>query len=120
MDKCKYPTITFELSMIVIIQNYGSQIKTVVDFVSVVRQNPGYHLGSIGNKGVKNMAREIWQNSFDEMDKESSPCTWVKITFDERTCGFTCEDNGRGIPIGDILRIFMDPNTSSNYVKNPG
>ena len=102
------------------IQNYGGEIKTLEDFVTVVRQNPGYQLGSIGNKGVKNMAREIWQNSFDEMDKASSPCTWTKIIFDERTCGFTCIDNGRGIPLGDILRIFTDPNTSSNYTKKPG
>lgn len=106
--------------MIKNIQQYGSQIKTLENFVKVVRQNPGYHLGSIGNKGVRNMAREIWQNSFDEMDKADSPCTWVRITFDERTCCFTTEDNGRGIPLGDILRIFMDPNTSSNYVKKPG
>lgn len=120
MAKKSIPASQLDEKMIKNIENYGSQIKTLEDFVTVVRQNPGYHLGSIGNKGVKNMAREIWQNSFDEMDKDSSPCTWVKITFDERTCGFTCEDNGRGIPIGDILRIFMDPNTSSNYVKKPG
>ena len=66
------------------------------------------------------MAREIWQNSFDELDKPSSPCSWVKISFDERTYGFTCEDNGRGIPFGEILRIFTNPNTSSNYTKKPG
>ena len=65
--------------MIKNIQQYGSQIKTLENFVKVVRQNPGYHLGSIGNKGVRNMAREIWQNSFDEMDKADSPCTWVRI-----------------------------------------
>lgn len=102
------------------IVNYTNEIKTLEDFVKVVRQNPGYHLGSIGNKGLKNMAREIWQNSFDELDREKSPCTWVRILFDERDYTFTCEDNGRGIPIGDILRIFMDPNTSSNYTKRPG
>ena len=120
MAKKSTPTSQLDEKMIKNIENYGSQIKTLEDFVTVVRQNPGYHIGSIGNKCVKNMASEIWKNSFDEMDKDSSPCTWVKITFDERTCGFTCEDNGRGIPIGDILRIFMDPNTSSNYVKKPG
>ena len=106
--------------MIQNIEQYGDQIITLDNFVKVVRQNPGYQLGSIGNKGVQNAAREVWQNSFDEMDKASSPCTWVKITFDERTCGFTTEDNGRGIPFGDMLRVFSDPNTSSNYVKKPG
>lgn len=106
--------------MIENIQHYGEEIKTLATFVESVRQNPGYHLGSIGTKGLKNMAREIWQNSFDELDKPSSPCTWVKITFDERNYGFSCEDNGRGIPFGEILRVFTNPNTSSNYVKKPG
>ena len=102
------------------IQHYGEEIQTLATFVEAVRQNPGYHLGSKGNKGLKNMAREIWQNSFDELDKPSSPCTWVKISFDERTYGFSCEDNGRGIPFGEILRIFTNPNTSSNYKKKLG
>ena len=106
--------------MIQNIEQYGDQIITLDNFVKVVRQNPGYQLGSIGNKGIQNASREVWQNSFDEMDKKDSPCTWVKITFDERTCGFTTEDNGRGIPFGDMLRVFSDPNTSSNYVKKPG
>lgn len=102
------------------IQNYGNEIRTIEDFVEVVRQNPGYHLGSKGNKGLKNMAREIWQNSFDELDKHDSPCDWIRITFDERTYGFSCEDNGRGIPYDNILRIYTNPNTSSNYDKKKG
>ena len=32
------------------IQNYGNEIRTIDDFVEVVRQNPGYHLGSKGKK----------------------------------------------------------------------
>ena len=118
----KKTTSTPELSqeMIENIQHYGEEIETLATFVEAVRQNPGYHLGSKGNKGLKNMAREIWQNSFDELDKPRSPCSWVKITFDERNYGFSCEDNGRGIPFGEILRTFTNPNTSSNYKKKPG
>lgn len=101
------------------IENYGNEIKTLEDFVKVVRQNPGYHLGAKGNKGLKNMAREIWQNSFDELDKPSSPCNLVEIWFDQRTYEFTCIDNGRGIPFGEMFRVFTDPNTSSNYEKKP-
>lgn len=118
MSKNTKPTLSQEMKDNIL--HYSEEIKTLENFVKVVRQNPGYHLGSIGNNGLKNMAREVWQNSFDELDKKSSPCTWVKITFDERNYMFTCEDNGRGIPIGDILRIFMDPNTSSNYTKKQG
>lgn len=106
--------------MIQNISNYGNEIVTLESFVAAVRQNPGYHLGSKGNKGLKNMAREVWQNSFDELDKHDSPCDWIRITFDERTYGFTCEDNGRGIPFGNMLRVFSDANTSSNYNKKKG
>ena len=117
----KKTNINAELSqeMIDNIKHYGKEIKTLATFVEAVRQNPGYHLGSKGNKGLKNMAREIWQNSFDELDRPKSPCTWVSIGYDERNCSFWCEDNGRGIPFGDILRIFTNPNTSSNYTKEP-
>lgn len=102
------------------IKNYGSEIRTLKDFVEAVRQNPGYHLGSKGNKGFMNMIREIIQNSLDELDKEKSPCTDIWFSMDERTNGITCIDNGRGIPHDNILRIFTNPNTSSNYDKKPG
>lgn len=102
------------------IENYGNEIITIEDFVSVVRQNPGYHLGAKGNKGYKNMCREIAQNGFDELDKEASPCTELWVTFDERNHGFQVIDNGRGLPHGNIIRIITNPNTSSNYRKKKG
>ena len=116
-SKAKAPQLSEDI--IQNIENYGKEIKTLEDFVKVVRQNPGYHLGAKGNKGLKNMAREIWQNSFDELDKPSSPCNLVEIWFDQRTYEFTCIDNGRGIPFGEMFRVFTDPNTSSNYEKKP-
>ena len=39
--------------MIQNIEQYGDQIITLDNFVKVVRQNPGYQLGSIGNKGIQ-------------------------------------------------------------------
>lgn len=102
------------------IKNYSNEIVTLEDFVTAVRQNPGYHLGSIGNAGHINMIREIEQNSFDEADKDSSPCDTIWIRYDDRTQEFTCIDNGRGIPFDNILRVFTNPNTSSNYIKKKG
>ena len=102
------------------IESYANEIVTIEDFVSVVRQNPGYHLGAKGNKGYKNMCREIAQNGFDELDKVASPCTELWITFDERNHGFQVIDNGRGLPHGNIIRIITNPNTSSNYTKKKG
>lgn len=115
-------TKTSKLSqeMIDNIKNYSGEITTLEDFVAGVRQNIGMYIGSKGNKGFINMIREILQNSIDEMMKKSSPCDFVKISFDERTNWVIVEDNGRGIPFDDMIRIFQSEHTSSNYTKKKG
>jgi len=102
------------------IKNYSGEITTLEDFVAGVRQNIGMYIGSKGNKGFINMIREILQNAIDEMMKKSSPCDFVKISFDERTNWVIVEDNGRGIPFADMIRIFQNEHTSSNYKKKKG
>lgn len=102
------------------IEQYSEEIVTIEDFVSVVRQNPGYHLGAKGNKGHKNMVREITQNGLDEVDKQASPATEIWVDYNERTKGYRVIDNGRGLPFDNIIRIITNPNTSSNYQKKPG
>lgn len=102
------------------IQNYGNEIKTLKDFVTAVRMRPGMYIGGIGDPGFINMIREIIQNSLDELNKESSPCTTVSITYDERSFTVIVEDNGRGIPFNNIIRIFEDQHTSSNFEKKKG
>ena len=102
------------------IKNYGDEIVTLKDFITAVRQNVGMYIGSKGNKGYINMAREIIQNSFDELIKVDSPCDCIIISFDERSCTLIVEDNGRGIPFGNIIRIFENQHTSSNYTKKKG
>lgn len=102
------------------IKNYASQIETIDDFVQIVRLRPGMYLGPIGNKGLLNMIREIFQNSVDEMVKEDSPCSWINVIYDERTHTTTVEDNGRGIPFEAMVRIFTSQHTSSNYTKKEG
>ncbi len=102
------------------IKNYGDEIHTLKDFVEAVRKRPGMYIGPIGNRGFINMVREIFQNSYDELNKDSSPCDSVIISFDERTFTVIIEDNGRGIPFGHIIRIFQNQHTSSNYEKKKG
>ncbi|MDD3122090.1 MAG: ATP-binding protein [Candidatus Izemoplasmatales bacterium] len=106
--------------MIENIKKYSEEITTLEDFVAGVRQNIGMYIGSKGNKGFINMIREIIQNGFDEMMKPSSPCDLVKVSFDEQSNWVIAEDNGRGIPFDDMLRVFQDQHTSSNYVKKKG
>lgn len=102
------------------IQNYGDQIKTLKDFVEAVRKRPGMYIGYLGNKGFINMIREIFQNSYDELNRDNSPCDSVIVSFDERTFTVIIEDNGRGIPFGHMIRIFQNQHTSTNYEKKKG
>lgn len=102
------------------IENYANEIKTLKDFVEAVRLRPGMYIGYLGDKGFINMIREIFQNAYDELNRDSSPCDCVIISFDERTFTVIIEDNGRGIPFGHIIRIFQNQHTSTNYEKKKG
>ena len=102
------------------ILNYGSEIKTLESYVEAIRQNIGMYIGSKGNHGFINMIREIIQNGTDEINKESSPATDLWVIFDDRTLTCSVEDNGRGIPFNNIIRIFTSRETSSNYTKKIG
>ena len=113
-------TSNMSSEMIENIKNYGDEIKTLKDFVTSVRKRPGMYIGGIGDLGYTNMAREIVQNGFDELNKEKSPCNTVWITFDERSFVLVVEDNGRGIPFGKIIKIFENEHTSSNFDKTKG
>jgi len=102
------------------IKNYGSQIETLEDFITAVRKRPGTWLTGIGDPGFIGMIREIVQNALDEINKIDSPCDRVWISYDERTLSVVIEDNGRGIPFDNIIRIFTSEFTSSNYNKKKG
>lgn len=112
--------INFTEEQIYNIKNYGNEIQTLKDFVEAVRKRPGMYIGYLGDKGYINMVREIFQNAYDELNRDSSPCDCVIISFDERTFTTIIEDNGRGIPFGHIIRIFHSQHTSSNYEKKKG
>lgn len=102
------------------IKNYGKQIKTMGSYQEAVRHTVGQYLGYTGNRGFLNMFREIFQNSADELIKDSSPCDEIWVAYDERTTETMVKDNGRGIPFDDIIRVFGKEHTSSNYIKTPG
>lgn len=102
------------------IKNYADEIVTLESFFEAVRLRPGMYIGSIGAKGFLSMIREIFQNSLDEMMKASSPCNKVWVYYNEITNEVTVMDNGRGIPFGEIERIFSSQHTSSNYTKKKG
>lgn len=106
-------------SMIESIDNYGSRVKTLKDFVTAVRTRPGMYIGPINAAGLLNMMREIFQNAVDQMVDPTSPCNWFRFFYDERTLEVVVEDNGLGFPFGDIVRMLTTQHTSKNYEKKP-
>lgn len=102
------------------IDNYGSQIKTLKDFVTSVRMRPTMYIGSLHNQGSLNCMREIFQNSIDQILDALSPGTWFSFSYNEITKEVIVEDNGRGLPFEDIIRILTSQHTSKNYEKKPG
>lgn len=108
--------------MIEKIKNYGSEIITLDDFIAMVRQTPDVYIGPIGNVGYITLFREIFQNAVDERLRaqwNASPATGLIVSFDQRDYSFIVEDDGRGIPHGEIERIVMSDHSSSNYKKQP-
>lgn len=99
------------------IQDYGDELVTIDSFVEAVQKRPGMYLGSIGNKGFMDMVREVFDNSYDELNRTKSPCDCVIISIDERSYTVIIEDNGRGIPFGEIIRTYTKQHTSSNFNK---
>lgn len=102
------------------IKSYGKNIQSLKDFITAVQKKPGMYIGYLGNKGFKNMIREILQNAFDEVMRKDSPANWIRILYNENTHYVEIEDNGRGIPFNDIVRVYTKEHTSSNYDKKKG
>ena len=116
MAKLQQAELTQE--QIAAIDNYGGDITTMKDFVSICRRRPGYQIGGIENIGYLNMMREIFQNSIDQMMDETSPCDWFSFSYNMNTLEVTVVDNGKGFPFNDMVRITKEY-TSKNYEKKP-
>lgn len=99
------------------ILNYESKFKELKNLKEIVRKLPGMYIGAQGNKGVLNMIREVFQNSFDEVMKTSF-CDSISVRVDESEFIITISDNGKGIPFGILDKVFITQHMSSNYKKD--
>lgn len=102
------------------IDNYGNEITTLKDFVTACRMRPGQFIGPIGGPGFLNMMREIFQNAIDQIMDPTSPGNWFRFSYDERTLEVEVEDNGKGFPFNEMIRMLTKEYTSKNYVRKPG
>lgn len=106
--------------MIKNIEEYSNRIISLESFVEAVRLRPGMYIGRIGAPGFLNMIREIFQNSVDQLLDPKSPCTHIRLSYDENTQEVIVEDNGLGIPHKDMVRVFTEQHTGSNFVREEG
>lgn len=96
------------------------EIIVIEDPVTAVRQVPDVYLGALGNVGFLNMAREIIQNSLDEISKGYSLDKTIDFFYDARSHTIRNEDHGQGIELNKLVDVFSKLHSSSNYNKVTG
>lgn len=101
------------------IDNYGDEIKQLKDFQTGVQKRPGVYIGSLQNKGLQSMVKEIYQNAVDQLVDPTSPCNWISFTYNENTLETIVEDNGKGFPKDKVITILTTMHTSKNFEKRP-
>lgn len=102
------------------IEDYKNQIKTIESFMKAIQMRPGMYVGSRGSKGFLNMSRELFQNSIDQVMMKNGIANMIIVSYDENTKTIINEDNGFGIPYGEIVRIFTSQHTGKNFEKEQG
>ena len=100
--------------------NKQDKINILDNDLDAVRQLPDVYIGALGNHGFKNMYREIIQNSLDEIIKGNTLDKNVIVSFDSRTKTVIVEDNGQGIELDKLAKVFSVLHSSSNYNKKEG
>lgn len=106
---------------------YAAMMESVSTDAQKVRLTPDVYIGPIGPEAVKTMAREILQNSLDNILKGLLPGSPIAIkdsevtlSVDERTWEFQVIDHGSGIPFGMLELIFSQTHSGSSYHKTNG
>ena len=100
--------------------NKQKKMQYLTSELEAVRKLPDVYIGALGNQGLLNMYREIIQNSLDEIIKGNTLDMNIIISVDTRNYTFIIEDNGQGINLDDLEKVFSILHSSTNYDKKEG
>ncbi|MBP8620407.1 MAG: DNA topoisomerase (ATP-hydrolyzing) subunit B [Firmicutes bacterium] len=77
--------------------SYTAQQIQVLEGLEAVRKRPSMYIGSTSERGLHHILYEVIDNSVDEA--LNGFCTKIDVVLKEDG-SVSCEDNGRGIPVG--------------------
>ena len=94
----------------------------IEDDIKKIQTKTNLYIQQYGPQGAFHLAREIIQNSIDEVIDPESNGSSIYISYDILSDKLTCEDDGRGFPETDYsLDIFFTRNQSgSKFFRDQG
>ena len=81
--------------------NKDVKMSYIEDDLKKIQVKPNLYIQKYGPLGDFHLAKEVVQNSVDELEDPNTNGSRIDITYDELDDRLTVEDDGRGIPEED-------------------